>query len=207
MIPLSILIGAATTFVLLTEKKEGFRMLFVAIELDISLLFCVFNYYNLSIAILLSVLILSTTCVSAYNASIEKNFNALLRLFFEICKLISSIVICISFDSSFNEFQKILFFLPFILALIFDYTININLESFTPTMFLTQKSMQVFIIFLANFQSYSELVTAYTTFLIIDLIFEVIFTEKFSKRMIKNFFLLILNWNTMDLARLFLCIL
>ena len=70
-----------------------------------------------------------------------------------------------------------------------------------------QKSIQIFIIFLANFQSYSELITAFITFLIIELIFEMIFTEKFSKKMIKNFILLILNWNTMDLARIFLCIL
>ena len=209
MIPLGFVIGLmffGMSIPSATKKLPIIALFSSTIRMTIAMLFCIFSYTNLSIAIILLSMNLAAAIgaiISFYN---EKIVESYVKLSLGIGNVLISLCIVLAIDDMMDIFKLGLFIIPFA-TLLYDHKIvQRSSRSENKLVLSLLKLFPITILFLANFQSYSELLLSILAMTAVNLCIEVTVTERFSNNLIKNIYKMTLNWNTIDIVRLSFCL-
>ena len=188
------------------RENGPYAMLFSsAVRMTMAMLFCIFSYNNLSIAIMLfffnSAEVIGAI-VWVYNTKTVDNYK---NLAIEIANCLNSLCILLTIDYMIEIFKYGLFIIPLV-TFLYNYKKVLRLmKSDEKEMFYVAKLIPLLILFQANFQSYSEVLLSILVVTIINILTEITVTEKFQYTLVKNIFKIAFNWNTIDIARLSFC--
>ena len=209
MIPLGAAISALFgLFAAKSEVKEDLPYMILissAIRMTIAMLFCIFSYNNLSIAIMLLFFNSAEVIGGIVSLCHTKTVDNYVKLANEIGNCLTSLCILLLFSDMIEIFKAGLFIIPLV-TFLYDYKKVLRLmKSDEKEIFYVIKLIPILILFQANFQSYSEVLLSILVITVINIFTEITVTERFPNTLLKNIFKITFNWNTIDIARLSFC--
>ena len=212
MIPLGIVIALVFVGISALSEDPSTRLFSSTVRMTIAMLLCVFNYSNPSIAIILLSMNLATLIgtgiaflfLKKFGLTIEKEYH--MRVALDIGNFVISLCFVLAMDAMMDILKLGLFIIP-LATFLYDYKIaESRLEGDEKRILSSLKLFPITILFLANFQSYSELLLMTLAMTIVNLCQEIIVTEQFANNLIQNVYKITLNWNTIEITRLSFCI-